>query len=163
MHLNAFRVTTLPANGEPRELSPRRHVSRAADLLTVGPNLTLAAYLSALFQPSGWTIVRTLDIAAGLDFLRTNPTAVAVFEEVLPSGDWRDAAAAFASILDAPSLIVVGDDHSLTPEVLGAGGFDALIRPLRESDVVWTVASAWHAWIKRHEGVEKGVHRCSGA
>lgn len=159
----AFRTATLPVNGEPRQRARYPQAERAADVLAVSANPTLAAYFSAVFRPSGWTIARTHTLAAAIEFLRSNRTAVAVFENALPGAVWQDALAALESLPEAPALIVVGDESSLVDEVTAAGGFDALIRPLRESDVVWTLASAWHSWIKRHEGVAKGVHRCSGA
>jgi hypothetical protein len=96
-------------------------------------------------------------------FLQENKAAVAVCEEVLPDGSWRDAMAGLTSVPHAPSLIVIGDDPAIVRDVITLGGFDALIRPLRESDVVWSVASAWHAWMKRGEGGDAGGARCSDA
>ncbi len=54
-------------------------------------------------------------------------------------------------------MVVVGDDHSLLQEVPAWGGFDALIRPLRDLEVTWTIASAWHAWMKRFEAPSSGL------
>jgi hypothetical protein len=59
-------------------------------------------------------------------------------------------------------LIVIGDDPAIAQEVVALGGFDLLVRPLRESDIVWSVASAWHAW-KRNESGGRGGPACSDA
>jgi hypothetical protein len=80
-----------------------------------------------------------------------------VCEESLPDGFWHDSAVALSSLPDAPALVVVSDDDSLVHEVLALGGFDVLVRPLRKSDVVWTIASAWHAWMKRVGGSGTGA------
>ncbi len=62
-----------------------------------------------------------------------------------------------------PALIVVGGDAALAREVAARGGFDLLVRPLRQTDVVWAVASAWHGWVKRIEGGGSGGAPCSDA
>ncbi len=172
MLANKFSVTSMAACPQsPNELAPerrdgqahRRQPSRAVDILTISDNPTLSVYLSGLFQEPGWTIARARTCAAGAAFVRDNRAAVAVCEEALPDGFWYDAAVALSSVREAPALVVIGDDQSLVREVLALGGFDALVRPLRESDVVWTIASAWHAWMKRFEGGGSGAPRCSGA
>lgn len=165
MTYNAFNVISmaacpqLPYNAakRPRELERRRYQpSRAVDILAISDNPTLSVYLSGLFQKSGWIIARARTCAASVSFLRYNSAAVAVCEESLPDGFWHDAATALSSLTDAPALVVVGDDQSLVHEVVALGGFDLLVRPLREADVVWTIASAWHAWMKRPRASEDG-------
>ncbi|MBZ5617775.1 MAG: hypothetical protein LAQ69_03420 [Acidobacteriia bacterium] len=169
---DAFSVTSMAACpqlpfGLASELQDgqthRRHASRATDILTISDNPTLGVYLSGLVERSGWTIARTRTCEAGVSFLRDNTAAVAVCEESLPDGFWHDAAMALSSLPDAPALVVIGDDEGLVQEVLALGGFDALVRPLRESEVLWTIASAWHAWMKRFESGGNGAPRCSGA
>jgi DNA-binding NtrC family response regulator len=138
------------------ELDSRRP-SRAIDILTISGNPTLSVYFSGLFQKTRWAMARAYTCEEAMSFLRENRAAVAVCDESLPDGFWHDAAAAFSSLPDAPALVVVSDDQSLVHEVLALGGFDLLVRPLRESDVVWTVASAWHDWMKRFAGRENGA------
>lgn len=157
MPANAFGVTSRAACAHSHQ------PGSAAEILTISDNPTLALYLSGLFEQCGWTIARTHSCGAGLSFLRENRAAVAVCEEVLPDGSWQDAAAALGSLPDAPALVVVGEDEALGREVSALGGFDVLVRPLRQSDVVWTIASAWHAWKKRCEAGGNGGLPCSGA
>jgi len=148
---------------EPRDASwNRQQPSRATDILTIGDNPALGGYLSALFQQSGWTITRARNCETGMAYLQDNRAAVVVCEESLPDGSWHDAAAAIRSVPDGPALIVVGDDGALVEEVLALGGFDALVRPLRDPEVVWSIASAWHAWMKRIEAGGNGALRCCG-
>ena len=96
-------------------------------------------------------------LPGGVSFLKNNRAAVALCEESLPDGFWHETAVALSSMPDAPALIVISNDSSLVHEVLALGGFDVLVRPLREPDVVWTIASAWHAWMKRFEGTKGGA------
>ena len=148
--------------GAPRDAKshPLRDSASTTDILTVSDNPTLDVYLSGLFKQSGWTIVRRRTCEAGVSFLIDNPTAVVVCEESLPDAFWHDAAMVLSSLPDAPALVVIGEDQSLAHEVHARGGFDALIRPLRESEVLWTIASAWHAWMKRRENGGNGVPKC---
>ena len=83
-------------------------------------------------------------------------------EKLLPGGGWQDIVARLGSIPDAPPLVVLADDAKLD-DVVSSGGFDVLTRPLREADVVWTIATAWHHWAKRFEESENGGARCSDA
>lgn len=107
-------------------------------------------------NPDG-TIASTRTCETGVAFLKTNQAAVAVCEESLPDGFWHDAAAALTSVPNAPALVVVSDHQLLVQDILALGGFDVLVRPLRESDVVWTIASAWHVWMKRFGATEDGA------
>lgn len=172
MITNAFSVTAMAACPilppvpirEPRN-SPtdRRQPSRTTDILTIGLQPALAVYLSRLFQQSWWTLTGAHTCADGVSFVRGNRTAVAVCEEVLPDGSWQDAAVALNSVTDAPALVVIGDNPALVQDVPALGGFDSLVRPLREIDVLWTIASAWHAWMNRFEAGGNGAPSCSGA
>lgn len=136
--------------------------SGITDVLAIGGTPELGRYLSAIFQRFGWTLARTPGCAAAAGFLRDNRAAVAVCEESLPDGSWRHVALRFGCLPNAPALVVIGGE-GLWHEVVDRGGFDVLRQPLNEADVVWTVASAWHEWMKRFEGTSGGVTPCSDA
>lgn len=138
----AVRARRRPLPAEPRNDGVQP--SPAADILSISDKPALAAYLPGLFRSFGWTVAGARTFAAGLSCL-------------------RDAAATLGPAAEAPVLVVVGNDPSLAGEVLASGGFDALVRPLRKADVLWTVASASHAWITRQEAGKKGGPRCSDA
>jgi hypothetical protein len=137
--------------------------SGVTDILTIGANPTSAVYLSGLFHRFGWTVLPLMSLEDAIKFLQRHEAAVAIFEDALVDGTWRDAARILASFPNPPMLVVIGSDRPLLDEVLAVGGFDVLTRPLRESDVVWTVASAWHQWMKRFRSKETGGPRCSDA
>jgi len=124
---------------------------KLADVLTISPNPTLSLYFSGLFDQFGWAVVRRDSCERAIDFLRGNRAAVAICEEDLPDGDWKSVMRAAGTILDPPSFVVIGEEARLWKEVSRLGGFDVLTRPLRQADVVWTIASAWHHWMKQAE------------
>lgn len=135
---------------------------RGVDVLAISGNPTLAVYLASLFRESDWRVVCKPSWADGLGFLLNNHVAVAVCEQNLPDGSWRDVAGALDSIPEAPALIVISDDDFVPSEALAAGSFDVLQRPLKESDALWTIASAWHDWMSRHESARGRTHHHAG-
>jgi hypothetical protein len=146
-------------NREARQSKP----SGVTDILTIGANPTLDVYLTGLFRRFCWTIHRTRSCESAIEFLWNNKAAVAICEEVLPDGCWLDVASSLKSVPNKPLLVVIGSEKALRGEVLAWGGTDALIRPLREADVIRTAASAWHRWMKRFETHHTRGPRCSGA
>jgi len=142
-----------------------RHASQSdvTDILAIGANPMQVLYLSGLFQQFGWTVRPMMSLRDAVDFLEEHEAQVAICEETFAGGTWRDAARMLSFFPDPPMLVVIGSDRTLLDEVLAAGGFDVLTRPLRESDVVWTVASAWHEWMKLFQGQEEGGPLCSDA
>ena len=105
-------------------------------------------------------IVRRRTCEAGVSFLRDTRTAVAVCDESLSDGFWHDAATSVSLLPDALAFIVIGDDEALAQEVQALGELRAVVQPLRESDVLWTIASASDAWVKHPEA---GEPKCSRA
>lgn len=131
---------------------------RGVDVLAVSDNPTLAVYLSSLFREAAWKVVCKPTAAESIRFLGGHRVAVAVCEQNLPDGSWRDLAGALDAIPEAPALIVIGDDDFVASEALAAGSFDVLDRPLKESDALWTIASAWHEWMSRYETTRQRTH-----
>lgn len=128
-------------------------VGRAAvtDIVTVASDPKVHAQIGALFRRFGWCLAPLRSGAAAINFTSDNLAAVALCEEKLPDGTWRDLAAAFNAQPYSPSLIVIAEDKSLVSEVAQQGGFDVLTRPFNQADVLWAVASAWHAWMTKYE------------
>jgi DNA-binding NtrC family response regulator len=137
--------------------------SAGADILSIGSNPTLPVYLSGLFQKFGWTVRRSANLEKAGELLADNGVAVVICEKALPDAAWQDALGAVNALPDPPMFVLLGDDKTLLDEVLALGGFDVLTRPLREAEVIWTVASAWHEWMKRFENPDRRGTRCSDA
>ncbi|GEM_PF-5946657 len=141
----------------------RRVPPGVTDILTIGANPTPVIYLASLFRRYGWAVRPTKSLESAAAFLREHKAAVAICEEALPDGAWQDAARILHSSPCPPKLVVIGSDRSLLNEVVASGGFDVLTPPLREPEVIWTIASAWHQWMKRFQDEETGGGRCSDA
>jgi hypothetical protein len=154
----------LPAGVDAADRESRQErPSAVADVLSIGANPTVTIYLSGLFEKFGWTVHRAANLEQTGEFLQMNRAAVAICEEALPDAEWQDAFWALNAVADAPMFVLIGDDMALLDEVLALGGFDVLTRPLREAEVIWTVASAWHQWMKRLKNADGGGSRCSDA
>lgn len=146
-----------------RSKSRKERPSAGVDILSIGGNPTLPVYLSGLFQKFGWTVYHSPSLEEAGQFLAYNRAAVAICEEALPDAVWQDALGALNALPDAPMFVVIGSDKALLNEVLALGSFDVLTRPLREAEVIWTVASAWHQWMRRFENPDSRGTRCSDA
>jgi DNA-binding NtrC family response regulator len=146
-----------------RRKSRQERPTAVVDVLSIGANPTLAVYLSGLFRRFGWVVRRSASLEEARQFLENNRASVAICEEVLPDAVWQDALGTLNAIPEGPMFVVIGSEKTLLGEVLALGGFDVLTRPLREAEVIWTVASAWHQWMKRFEDPDSGGARCSDA
>ncbi|MCC6362493.1 MAG: response regulator [Bryobacterales bacterium] len=152
----------MEVDAENRE-SRQERKQAVTDVLSIGANPTLAIYLAGLFAKYGWTVRRSANLEDARAYLADHRAAVVVCDEALPDAAWQDALGALKAIPDAPMFVLIGSEKTLLGEALALGGFDAVIRPLREAEVIWTVASAWHQWMKRFEDLDSGGAPCSDA
>jgi hypothetical protein len=143
----------MPVNVYPADSEAASHAAPAnqIDVLTICSDARMADYWFRLFRSCGWKIAQTRTCADSVSFVKRNRVAVAVCDATLPDGSWRDAALAFRSVAAPPALVVVGRDGALTKEVAAIGGFDTLIGPRQDSEMIWTVADAWQSWMKRNQ------------
>jgi len=132
------------------------------DVLVISNSDGAGASIISLFSRSGWTVDTVSDCSGAISFVNDRRAAVAVCDESLIDGSWQDLAVAFSTIPHAPALIVISDDRVLSRDVVALGGFDVLARRLDPEEVLWSVASAWHEWWKRHETADGGA-RCFDA
>jgi FixJ family two-component response regulator len=82
---------------------------------------------------------------AALDQLKA---PVILYDRDLAGGDWREVVQALASSPHRTCVILISrvvDDY-LWNEVAQKGGYDVLLKPLREEDVVRAVRLAWSYW-----------------
>lgn len=121
------------------------------DLLIVASDPKVRSHVEGLFHRFGWSLASLSSRAAPIDFATDNLAAVALCEEELPDGAWKDIAHTFNSQPYSPSLIVIAEDKFILSAVTQNGGFDVLTWPFNQADVLWAVASAWHAWMTSYE------------
>jgi DNA-binding NtrC family response regulator len=171
MTTNRFPLSPALFYGAPAEAAESRRVrdnpgwSRprcVTDILVISDTNGAAGYITSLFGGSGWSVDTARDCSAAISFVNERRAAVAVCDENLSDGSWQNLALAFSTIPLAPALIVISDDPALAKDVVALGGFDVLRRGLDSGDVLWSVASAWHAWWKGYEATHGGS-RCVDA
>jgi response regulator RpfG family c-di-GMP phosphodiesterase len=82
---------------------------------------------------------------AALDHLKA---PVILCDRDLPGSQWRDVVQVLASSPHRACVILISRvvDNYLWNEVVQRGGYDVLLKPLREEDVVRTVRLAWSYW-----------------
>ena len=107
-----------------------------------------------------WHLCHAANVSAALNFLRSNPLAVAICDCDLESGDCREMLNALHSLPDPPKLIVGSHspDNTLWAEVLNLGAYDLLMRPYNPQEVAAVLASAGRAWLS-YERPFRGVNR----
>lgn len=152
------KLTALARN--PRQIKtasvwPRQHVPAITDVMTVSSDPRVRSDLEGLFHRFGWSVASLNSVAAAVSFATNHLAAVALCSEELPDGTWKDVVRAFSGRPYSPFLIVIGKDRSILSEVMRTGGFDVLTRPFNRADVLWPVASAWHAWMTAYEKVHE--------
>ena len=73
---------------------------------------------------------------------------IILLDRDLADGDWRDSLSACASSSAGVCTILISrvTDDYLWNEVVGNGGYDVLVKPLREQNVQRAVKFAWSYW-----------------
>jgi DNA-binding NtrC family response regulator len=131
----------------------------ALDILTISADDGLFDYIASLVRGFGWSVIGRGGCRDAAEYLSTHAAAVAITASELPDGDWKDVICALRAVSPHPPSIVVVADWKGEPgdtEVITRGGFDTLECPFDKCAVVWTIASAWHRWMKTRERAPEG-------
>jgi DNA-binding NtrC family response regulator len=105
-----------------------------------------------MFNRSKWKLCRTYTLTSALAFLQAQKTPVALCEDELLPGTWRDLLRQITCLPYAPTLIVssrLADDR-LWAEALNLGVWDVLARPFDRNEVFRSVSAAWRHWKDQH-------------
>lgn len=121
------------------------------DVLTIGKEATVFRPVQRALQPTGWTVAHVSSVDSAIACLRSNVVAVAVAEAELADDDWSTLVRSLRSRADAPEVVLVAWNDAPYQDALRAGAFDLVQRPCDHSDLLWTVATAWHNWMTRRE------------
>jgi FixJ family two-component response regulator len=74
-----------------------------------------------------------------------------VAEAELAGGEWSTVLSALRNVEDAPEVVLVACEQVPLQDALRAGAFDLVQRPFNHSELLWSVATAWHSWMIRRE------------
>jgi DNA-binding NtrC family response regulator len=104
--------------------------------------------LSSVCRARQWNVLFADSCDKARAALDQHRAAVILCDRDLPGGEWRDAVQALASFPYRACVLLISrvvDDY-LWNEVVQRGGYDVLLKPLREEDVVREVKLAWSYW-----------------
>jgi DNA-binding NtrC family response regulator len=92
-----------------------------------------------------WKLLKVATIAEAARVLRHNSGVVLLCDTALPDGHWDRLLRHTLRHRKPPPLIVAADqaDDALWMQVLSAGAYNLLARPLQERDVFQVVSNAW--------------------
>ena len=134
---------------------------RTVPLLNVSPFEADHNYLKRIFSHSSWKLYVTRTCAEAAALLKRKRVPVVLSERELPDGTWRDILERTIRKANPPALIVscrLADDR-LWAEVLNLGGYNVLMKPFRDSEVLRDVSLAWLDWINRAQRARKARGR----
>ncbi len=121
------------------------------EVLSVGPLPETHRMLRSILQHTNWRIHCVESRQEACRLLRDHPLGVVISEDQLPDGTWRDLLTDVSETAARPYVIVTSrlSDEKLWMEVIEAGGFDVLARPLESSEVRRVIAVGWRHWHDR--------------
>jgi len=116
--------------------------------LLVSPAIEDEVLLTQLFREQGWKLSTAKTLPAARAFLRENTIPLAITEQDLPAGNWKDLMIEIQDLPRPPLLVVMSRlaDERLWSEVLNFCGHDVLIKPLCQSEAVRIFNHAFHHW-----------------
>jgi DNA-binding response OmpR family regulator len=153
----SFDTGTCPHPRSEPEVYPQPE--RTVSVLAVSPFEDDHMFLGNIFSHSNWHIHGVRCWRDALGHLSEHRTAVVVCERDLPDSDWKRVLADLGSMPDAPLLIVTSrwaDDY-LWAEVLNLGGYDVLMKPFDQTEVVRVVGLAWLNWKNNRDRVRRNA------
>jgi DNA-binding NtrC family response regulator len=138
----AQKVATLPE--KPADRSPERVVT----VLAISPYDQDHAVLRNIFSHSNWCLRSARTWREAQTSLAANPASVVLCEACLSDAEWQDVLAGIESMPGRPLLVVTSSlaDDRLWAEVLNLGGYDVLMKPFEQSEVVRVLSLAWLNW-----------------
>lgn len=101
--------------------------------------------LEGFADRAGWDIRATGSCDNALEKLPKGRTAVILCDRNLADVDWRDALKKLASVASRCAIVLMSpvNDEYLWEEVIRLGGYDVLVKPLREDQTTRVVNLAW--------------------
>ena len=122
-----------------------RSAVRAPILLAVLPHGDDRRSIRHILRPANWQFRFARRFEQARRSLRATPFTAIITENFLPDGhSWRDLLGELHALPHAPPLIVTDRlaDEALWAEVLNLGGYDLLMKPFEEKEVLHVLAMA---------------------
>ena len=135
--------------------APAAHSENAIAILLIGPHDSRRCALRKIFTLSPWESREAATFGEAVDVLDNRPIAVVICDTEIEDGSWQKLLAHLQSRAHAPNLIVCSRlaDERLWAEVLNLGGYDVLMQPFDNGEVLRVARMAWVAW-RQQEAVK---------
>jgi DNA-binding response OmpR family regulator len=120
----------------------------AITVLSVSPSRRDHEYLATILGQSVWRLLCVSSCTDAWKVLHQTPVTVIITERSFPGGlGWKDLLEEVSAMRVAPPVIVAtrAVDHALWTEVLEAGAFDLLPKPLDPDEVRRAIGLSWRA------------------
>jgi DNA-binding response OmpR family regulator len=129
--------------------------------LSVGANGQDQLKLAAIFQAKGWKLGQAQTLEEARAILKSIRVPVVIAESDLPEGGWREILEDLRQAADPPELVVTSRlaDESLWAEVLNMGGYDVLVKPLDDEEVVRVIGAAARQFVDARRPPRKSGKR----
>jgi DNA-binding NtrC family response regulator len=116
-------------------------------VLFVTPNMEDHTSLRKILDGPSWEVFAAYSCREARAFIESQSVPVVICERALPDGDWQVLLDAIDQLPRKTSLIVVSRvaDEQFWAEVLNLGGYDVLLTPLEETEVLRVTHSAWRS------------------
>lgn len=136
----------MPMASSPSTLTPDYHPGwlPGITILAVTPHAGDRISLERILGSHWWQLVAVSNLKEALASVQEHGVSVIICERDLPDGTWHSLLEALAEIPGRPKLIVCSRlaDHGLWAEVLNLGGYDVLMAPFDQEEVLRVVSLA---------------------
>jgi DNA-binding response OmpR family regulator len=120
----------------------------AIAVLSVSPSRRDHQYLGSILGHSQWRLHCASNCEEAWKILHESPIDVIVTERCFPDGlGWRELLEEASAMREVPPVIVTANtiDDAFWMEVLGAGAFDLLPKPLDPEEVRRVISLSWRS------------------
>ncbi len=121
-----------------------RSVYKPKRVLAIGLPTEDLGEVAAILEPHGHRLLTPETCEEAWRVLHRERVDVVLLEDRLPDLSWKDVLHEFTDIADPPAVIVTSKlaDEKLWIEVLTAGGFDVIAKPIHGGELLRVIAHA---------------------
>lgn len=130
---------------------------KVVSVLLISPFEEDHVFLHNLFSHSKWHLKAVRSWRDALSHLADHTTPVVLCEREVADSTWKQVLSELSHLPDVPLLILtsrLADDY-FWAEVLNLGGYDVLMKPFDQTEVVRVVSLAWLNWKNCRERARK--------
>lgn len=107
-------------------------------VIAIGGGETDYSPLRDMFREASWELFETTSAKEALSIIKKYQIPVVLMDRDVPGTNWKDVLKDLRSVKPAPALIITARfaDEYLWAEVLNMGGYDILVQPFDQEEVI---------------------------